>query len=183
MASSEGALEERELGGTGTSISVGLTTRTASRSVAIAVRRAAWRDLARIELPLLCLLILFFLVTFLLSSVSAVTVFGFDLTVLIFCPVLALTGVPCLMCGITRSFLAMAGLDITGAFVFHPLGPFFILMLAALFLASAYSLVTRRQIRLSMSRKMKRRLIWSGTMIILAAWLVKVVIWYQVGLL
>ncbi|GBE58210.1 hypothetical protein BMS3Abin01_01142 [bacterium BMS3Abin01] len=153
------------------------------RPFQLSVRKADWRQLAVVELPLLALLAMLFAVTFLFTPGLKMSLLGLDIPNVVLCPVLALTGVPCLMCGITRSFLSMGGGDITGAFVFHPLGPVFYLMLAGLFLVTLFSIVTRKQFRVSLSRGLRRNLIWGGTAIILAAWLVKVVIWYQVGLL
>lgn len=46
------------------------------------------------------------------------------------CAVLSLTGLPCPLCGMTRSTLALAHGDLAGAFGHHPLGPFLLLGLA-----------------------------------------------------
>ncbi len=153
------------------------------RRISFTTRKAGWRELSRVELPLFTLLALFFAVTLFISPSLEVGSLGIDLPKLALCPLFALTGVPCLMCGITRSFLAMGGLDLTKSFVFHPLGPFFYLSLVVLFLVSAVSMATGRQLRLKLDGALQKGLLRVGAVIIVAAWLVKVVVWFQVGLL
>ncbi|MDT2738768.1 DUF2752 domain-containing protein [Enterococcus canintestini] len=46
------------------------------------------------------------------------------------CPLRAITGVPCPMCGMTRSFIHLAHGDISGAFSYHPL--FWVIILLVL---------------------------------------------------
>jgi hypothetical protein len=153
------------------------------RRLDVTMREARWRELAVVELPLLALLGMLFSITFLFTPGLEASLLGLDLPDVVLCPLLALTGVPCLMCGITRSFLSMGGGDVTGAFIFHPLGPVFYMALAGIFLAALYSVISRIRIKVSLSRSLRRDLFRAGTVIILAAWLVKVVIWSQVGLL
>lgn len=57
------------------------------------------------------------------------------------CPLLALTGVPCPACGLTRSFVALGDGRWADAWAAHPLGPVLALALAATFLTWAWRLV------------------------------------------
>lgn len=166
-------------------IELGIESRPVNRRrrVNLSSRKASIGDLARVELPLLAVLSLFFIITIFVSPSLEISTLGVDLPELVLCPLLALTGIPCLMCGITRSFLSMGGMDVTSSFVFHPLGPVFFLALVGLFVTCAYSLVARRQLRVTLDKAFSKGLLRAGTVIILAAWLVKVVIWSQVGLL
>lgn len=63
--------------------------------------------------------------------------FLFDV-VQIGCPILYVTGIPCMGCGMTRAFAALLRLDFAAAFAYHPL------VFAMPFLAAA--LLLRKQI-------------------------------------
>lgn len=131
---------------------------------------------------MLALLLLLFAVSATVSSRLDLDPLDWQLPRFITCPLFALTGIPCLMCGITRSFLAMGHLQLSQAFIFHPLGPFFYLALLALAAVLGLSLVSRRQLRAGFSARLWRRLIVSGSALLVAAWLVKLVVWHQAGL-
>lgn len=102
---------------------------------------------------------------------------------ILFCPFLELTGLPCLFCGMTRSWMAMGGLDMGEALRFHPLGPalFALTAMAGLYLALSLALKKRLVIRAS------GRLWLSAagviTALVLMAWPLKLVLWNNVGLL
>ncbi len=147
------------------------------------VRPASWRQLLSVEVPLLSLLAFMFAVTFLFSPSLESRALGFQLPSVIVCPFFYVTGIPCLFCGITRSFLAMGGLDLSGAFVYHPLGPVIYLLLLCLALVLAVSIVRRQQVRMRISPALGRQLVRYGAILLLAAWLVKVAVWSDVGLL
>lgn len=164
-------------------LELGLYETAGRRRMSFSYSSASWSELARVELPVLALLAIFFPITFLVNPSLEIGTLGVNLPTLILCPLLALTGVPCLMCGITRSFLAMGGLDLSSAFIFHPLGPLFFLVLVGLAVICVMSLVTRRQFRVSLDSAFGKSMLRASAVIILAAWFVKVVIWYQVGLL
>ncbi len=64
------------------------------------------------------------------------------------CPFLRLTGYPCMFCGMTRAFMAMAHGHVAGAWRISPLGvPLFLATLAAFFWGTA-GLVTGRKLLL-----------------------------------
>ena len=64
------------------------------------------------------------------------------------CPFLRLTGYPCMFCGMTRAFLAMAHGHVAAAWQVSPLGvPLFLATIAAFFWGLA-SLVTGRKLLL-----------------------------------
>ena len=83
----------------------------------------------------------------------------------------------------TRSFLALGGLDIRQAFIFHPLGPVLYASLIVLSAVLLASLATGRRLGVSVTRPFRRQLIAWGSFIVVAAWVAKIVIWRQTGLL
>lgn len=141
------------------------------------------RELLVVEMPLLAILTMMFAVTLFVSPGQSVTVFGFNFPSLLICPFFELSGVPCLMCGITRSFLSMGGGDIANAFIFHPLGPLFYLVLMVAYAALSASVIVRRRFRISIHRHLGRWMASMGMVVLVAAWLVKLVIWHRVGLM
>ena len=90
----------------------------------IRISPASWRKLVVLEVPLLALLALVFIISAVVTPGFELRSSGIDVPWLYSCPLLALTGVPCLLCGMTRSFLAMGGLDLCQSFILHPLGQF-----------------------------------------------------------
>ncbi len=151
--------------------------------VRLTVSRVGLGGLLRVELPLLALLSIFFLVTLLVSPGQELRLWGINLPSLIFCPFYVLTGIPCLTCGITRSFLAMGDGNLSAALVFHPLGPLSYFLVVAFFVVLAFSAAARIRIRVDIDPGLRRRLVAAGGAILVAAWLVKLVVWHQVGLL
>ena len=145
--------------------------------------RVTWRSLAVVEIPLLALSILVFAISVLVKPSLELRVAGIDLPSLYTCPFFALTGIPCLLCGMTRSFMAMGSLDVGQAFIFHPLGPFLFLMMAGLAIVLGISLESRRRFSISMGAALRRRLLTWGSLILLMAWVIKVAVWRQTGLL
>ncbi|MHB9112671.1 MAG: DUF2752 domain-containing protein [Thermoleophilia bacterium] len=143
----------------------------------------SWQQLAVVELPLLALLFLVFSISALVSPDFELRASGVSVPLLYTCPFFALTGIPCLFCGMTRSFLAMGGLDVGQSLSYHPLGPALFILFAGLAVALAVSVVSRRRIRVSIGSALRRRLVTGGAALLLAAWLVKVVIWRQTGLI
>ena len=62
-------------------------------------------------------------------------IFGACLTMIfpvLFCPFFRLTSVPCPFCGLARSWLSLAAGDWTGAFHYHPL-TFFLIVVTSIF--------------------------------------------------
>lgn len=142
-----------------------------------------WQALGVVELPLLALLLLVFAISVLVSPDFVMRASGAELPLLYVCPFFALTGIPCLFCGMTRSFMAMGNLELSQSFTFHPLGPALFVLLAGLAAALMVSVVTRQRIRLLISPALRRNLIAGGSFLLLAAWLLKVVIWRETGLI
>lgn len=57
------------------------------------------------------------------------------------------TGYSCPTCGLSRSFYAMAHLDITNAFGFHLLGPLFYFLIVLFFTKHSAELVLKKEIQ------------------------------------
>ena len=152
-------------------------------SAVIEVRRASWQQLLEADVPLLGLLLLLFAVTFLVTPDMSISALGLRLPAIFVCPFFFVTGIPGLLCGMTRSFLAMGGFDLRGAFAYHPLGPPLYLSLLALTALLAASILRRRQVRVRFSPVLWRQLVRYGMILLLAAWAVKVAVWNDVGLI
>ena len=156
---------------------------SAGSAISVSWSPVSRREQAVVELPILGLLLLVFSVSMLFTpdlhvrgtSISAPLGYG--------CPLFTLTGIPCLLCGMTRSFLAMGGLDLGGAFTFHPLGPMVFIALAGLAAAMSWSLARGRRIKISIDRHARGRVIAAGAMVLLIAWAVKVIVWRRTGLI
>ncbi|MDR2736552.1 MAG: DUF2752 domain-containing protein [Gracilibacteraceae bacterium] len=54
------------------------------------------------------------------------------------CPFLAVSGIPCPGCGMTRAFLAFFRLDFAQAFLYHPMFPVFLVLPMALMIYLAW---------------------------------------------
>jgi hypothetical protein len=65
------------------------------------------------------------------------------------CAFLRLTGYPCPTCGITRSVMALARLDLNQAAAMNPLSVPFVGILALWWIISLYEIATRKQTRLT----------------------------------
>lgn len=149
----------------------------------LSLARVSARQRLTLEAPLLGLLLIVLAVSALVTPNMHLRVGSVDLPSVVLCPFFALTGIPCLFCGITRSFLAMGSFDVGSAFIFHPLGPAIFLALIALALAVAFTLVSGRRIRLELSAALRRRLIRWAIFIIILAWPLKLALWSHAGLL
>lgn len=149
----------------------------------LTIRRVSWNSLAVVELSLLAILAMVFTIAVLVTPEFQVKAFGIDLPEFFACPFLTVTGIPCLFCGMTRSFMAMGNLDIVQAFIFHPLGPFIFSGLAGLGAILTASVLTRRRIHFSLSRRLQHGLVTWGGIILLLAWVIKIIVWRQAGLL
>lgn len=157
--------------------------RLAAPGVRISINRAPWRSLSSVELPVSVALLVIFSISILVSPALRTRAFGVDLPALYQCPLYLITGIPCPFGGMTRSFMAMGGLDVGGAFIFNPLGPALFVSLSGLTLIVAMLMAFRRRIRISLDSTLRRTLILLGSGILLVAWVVKLVVWSQVGLL
>lgn len=70
----------------------------------------------------------------------------------ILCPLRALTGIPCPLCGMTTSFTYTAAGDLGSAFVASPAGPLLFAVAIVVALVSAVLLVHRRRLEFSYPR-------------------------------
>jgi|GEM_PF-2454528 len=84
-----------------------------------------------------------------------------------------LTGKPCPLCGMTRSFAAAARLHVSEAFWYHLLGPFFFLGLLLYLAFSLYALVSGRSIEFACPRRLRNVAGWFLLGSLLAAWALK----------
>lgn len=73
--------------------------------------------------------------TILLAATVAAALF---FTLRFGCLILALTGIPCPGCGMTRAYLAFFHMDFERAFLYHPLFPSFIVLIVAFLCALAW---------------------------------------------
>ncbi|MEW6020225.1 MAG: DUF2752 domain-containing protein, partial [Pseudomonadota bacterium] len=146
-------------------------------------RRVDGAAMAAVELPIAALTALVLAVSVMVAPDSTIRTLDLDLPSILICPFYAATDIPCLFCGMTRSFMAMGGLDLGQAFVFHPLGPALWAGAIAVEGAALASLVTGRRIGFRIGRARRRMIIRYGAVILVASWLVKVVIWRRTGLL
>src|ERR1700682_4183697 len=69
-----------------------------------------------------------------------------------------LTGQPCPMCGATRSFVALAHGDIARSVLLYPLAPVLFLAMLIGIGYGAWAMLTKRRIRLDLSRRTQRHL-------------------------
>lgn len=154
-----------------------------SRSVHLISRGVKTGALATVEIPMLALIGLILSVSVLVSPERLIRGADLEIPFLFVCPFFALTDAPCLFCGMTRSFMAMGGLDIRQAFIYHPLGPIMFVSMLGTGAVLGWSVIGGRQLRLSVDAEMRKVLIRAGAVILIGAWVLKVVIWRQTGLL
>jgi len=67
------------------------------------------------------------------------------------CKLKGTTGYSCPTCGLSRSFYAMANMNISEAFGYHLLGPIFYISIVTLFLKSTAELLTDKKITIIMN--------------------------------
>ncbi len=147
------------------------------------IKKVSWQSLAVVELPLLALLAMIIAISVLVSPDFELRATGLSLPNFVTCPFFAITGIPCLFCGITRSFMAMGGLDAGQAFTYHPLGPFLYIFMLVIAAVSVVSLITGRRLSVKIGQSLRKNLLTVGVAILIASWIVKVLVWRQTGLL
>jgi hypothetical protein len=118
------------------------------------------------------LLILSLLVIGLSFAMTALKTRGLWVTVP--CLFNKITGLPCLTCGLTRSFSLTAHGDFTAAFKMHLLGPLLFALTFALAAYLAASLLTGHRIRFQLSSGARRMAFISGLGILVSCWVIKV---------
>jgi hypothetical protein len=89
------------------------------------------------------------------------------------CIFYTVTHVPCLLCGLTRSFIDTAHGNLTAAFEMHLLGPLLFALVAAGGVYHATSLVSGYRVRVMLSPKTRRIATWSVLGVFLVCWAIK----------
>jgi len=157
--------------------------RPEQNSLSVGLKLTTARSLAVVEVPALALLLMVFAISVAVTPDFELRLTGWSLPHPSLDPFFVLTGIPCLFCGMTRSFLSMGSLDIGQAFVFHPLGPFLYIGLALTGAGMAFSIASRRRIHFATSRGLRRQMMFWVAFVFVAAWVLKLVVWSQAGLL
>lgn len=85
------------------------------------------------------------------------------------------TGIPCLLCGMTRSLAAAARLKIGESFYLHLLGPFLFLLLVTAFLGSLALLASGKRLEWKIPRDARGQLAWFLLVLLVAAWILKMI--------
>lgn len=150
----------------------------------------SWRAVPRVamllaEAPALAALLFMLAVAVLIGPDSAARFAAIDISypALALCPVLESTGLPCLFCGMTRSWLAMGGLDPVQAFTYHPLGPSLFVVASAAALYLALALITEKRLVIRAGAVVWLTVAGLIVTMLFAAWPLKVLIWMETGLL
>lgn len=86
------------------------------------------------------------------------------------------TGLPCPMCGGTRSFAAMAHGDLAGAAHVFPIGPLMFLALVAAVAYCTWAVVTGRRLQVTMDRRLVRTLSAAVLVVLAVNWASKLFI-------
>jgi hypothetical protein len=87
----------------------------------------------------------------------------------------AVTHAPCLICGMTRSFILTAHGDLGAAFDMHLLGPVLFSLVAYSTVYLAASLASGYRVRLELAPGMRRIAFWSVLGVFIICWVVKLV--------
>ncbi|MFA6002145.1 MAG: DUF2752 domain-containing protein, partial [Thermoleophilia bacterium] len=155
------------------------------RKAGLSLRETSWQSLFSLEVPLLAALLMVLSVSLLMTpdSISRIGIFNVSYPSFIVCPFLELSGLPCLFCGMTRSFMSMGGLDVGQAFTFHPLGPVFFLLTVVTTLGLSLSLALKKRFVFSLKPATWRFLAGATVTGVLLAWPLKLYFWHKTGLL
>lgn len=153
--------------------------------IAIGWKRTSWKSLLGLEAPLLTLFlsVLTFSVLVTPENLTRYTAVDVGYSSLVTCPLLALTGVPCLFCGMTRSFTAMGSLDVGQAVTFHPLGPALFIITILVAAGLVFSLASRRRLVVDLSPSVWITAALSTAAVVALAWPVKLYLWQEAGLM
>ncbi len=87
-----------------------------------------------------------------------------------------ITKVPCLLCGMTRSFAATARLDLPQAFSYHFLGPVFFAGICVAGAAAAWSLASGKRLSMSVDTGTRKLLGWGLLGLLIIAWIAKLIV-------
>ncbi len=176
------ATREDHLGKTDTRLAASLAGGGAPHR-SLTMEKAPLRNLMAVELPLLALTLMVLSISVMVTPDLVLRATDVGLPWFYVCPFFEVTGIPCLFCGMTRSFMAMGGLDIGQAFIFHPLGPVLFMATVGLGAVLAVAAAGKRRVRFSPSPALRRRLVSGGVAVLILSWFVKVIVWRQTGLL
>jgi len=134
------------------------------------LERAGLRSRLRDEGPLLAIYAGVLTVSFVLPALRSRHAW-----VNIPCIFYTLTHVPCLLCGMTRSFVFTAHGNFSAAFNMHLLGPalFFSVALCGVYMAT--SLVSGYRLRWTLAPGARRAVFWSVLVVFIVCWIIKLV--------
>lgn len=139
------------------------------RSFEVRVERTAWRDRLLHEGALLFLGVVVLGLSFAFPTLKSQGMWlSFP------CVFYKVTGLPCLTCGLTRSFAFTAHGRFSDAFGMHLLGPILFMGVAAFTAYLSASLLTGRRIRIHVSPRARRIVFWCFLGILLACWVLKI---------
>lgn len=85
-----------------------------------------------------------------------------------------ITGLPCLTCGLTRSFSLTSHGDFTSAFRMHLLGPVLFVVLGLTIAYLAFSVFSGYRLRFRLSPRTRRLAFWAVLGIFFTCWVVKI---------
>jgi len=87
-----------------------------------------------------------------------------------------ITGIPCLLCGMTRSMAATAHGRLAEAFRFHLLGPPLFLLAAAVTVGLAAEFIVSRPILPRPGKRARKIMAWGALGLFLAAWVARLAV-------
>lgn len=150
--------------------------------VSFSTRRVPAAALATLEIPMLSVIVIVLGISFLVTPDTTIRGTGFDLALPSACLLQWISSIPGLFCGMTRSFMAMGGLDIRQAFIFNPMGPVFFLATLAAGGFLSWSAIGRRRITLRFSPTATRTFIRMTAAVLIMTWVLKILVWRKTGL-
>jgi uncharacterized transporter YbjL len=87
-----------------------------------------------------------------------------------------ITGLPCVTCGGTRSLIALSQLDLVSSFIFNPLVPAFAFGLILFSLLFFIGAITKKSLKINLTRRGKRVIRYSVLIIIALNWAFLIVV-------
>ena len=134
------------------------------------VERADLRTRLKNEGPLLAICIAVLVVSFAIPALKSRHVW-----INIPCIFYTVTRVPCLLCGLTRSFIFTAHGNLSAAFNMHLLGPVFFSLVALCGIYLASSLVSGYRVRWTLTPRARRTVFWSVLGVFIVCWIIKLI--------
>lgn len=155
----------------------------AAAGMGLSLRKVSWRAALAVEFPVLVFLAVVLYLSVALTPALKLNVYGHAFPLVSLSWFHDITGIPDLFCGMTRSFVALGHLNLKQALVFHPLGPALYILWIGVTAVLSVAFITRRRFIFSVDRDLKRRIIMAVFGLLTVAWVVKLIVWSQVGLL